>query len=354
MRKGIILMTALPPTLGHAYLIDWALAYAQSAGIGLVEVLVCSTDREPFPGSARLSALQEHFASRGPERVLFRTLHGDVPQYPEEHPDFWNAWRDYVRERTSNSEGDVLFASEEYGKPLAEALKCEFVPCNTYREVVNISATSIRARPLENFAYILPEAQKHFRRTVTMFGAESTGKTTMARRMAKEMGGFYAPEWAREYLELCGFEVTDERMERIANGQLATEATVGAMTGKPFIFRDTDLLSTIGYYRIYKGREPGFVREMFLTSKADLYVLMSSGIPFERDVLRYGGDKRESSDAFWQALLDEFECQSFVVTETDREWQAAAVSAACRSQFFAHPLWKYDRHGARVGKEIPA
>jgi hypothetical protein len=43
---------------------------------------------------------------------------------------------------------------------------------------------------------------------------------------------------------------------------------------------------------------------------------MGANIPFEPDQLRYGGDKRETDDAFWIDLLNEFECNYRTITDS--------------------------------------
>lgn len=170
--------------------------------------------------------------------------------------------------------------------------------------------------------------------TVTVFGAESTGKTTMSKGLAASMNGYYVPEWAREYMEvLKTTTVTEPLMQRILEAQHASERAVDGYADKPFVFRDTDLLSTIGYYRIWKRPEPASAHEPFAGSRADLYILMNDQIPFTPDPIRLGGDHREAGSAFWQELLDEFGCRYHVVRNTYRERQEDEVSTVVRETF---------------------
>src|SRR5574343_139183 len=101
---------------------------------------------------------------------------------------------------------------------MANVLGCKFMPCNRYRETVPIKGTTVRQNLMNNFEFILPEFQKYIRKTVTIFGAESCGKTTMTKYLSEKMNGWFVPEWAREYLETVGSEVTDERMRDIIYG----------------------------------------------------------------------------------------------------------------------------------------
>ena len=99
MPNAIVLMTALVPTLGHKYLIDYAKNLLETTSRpydNKVHVIVGTLDREPVPGPERWFAI--HNTYKNNPQVVVHNLHRDVPQDPSEHPDFWNVWRDIVRE----------------------------------------------------------------------------------------------------------------------------------------------------------------------------------------------------------------------------------------------------------------
>lgn len=330
MPNAIVLMTALVPTVGHKYLID----YAKNLGLigyrDQVHVIVGTLDREPIEGKMRYYAIRDAYLNDS--RVVVHHLHRDVPQEPSEHPDFWNVWRDIVREFVFVEPDDYFVASELYGMDMANVLGCKFMPCNRYRETVPVKGTDVRNDLMDSFDLILPEFQKHIRKTVTIFGAESCGKTTMTRALSKELNGHFIPEWAREYLETVGAEVTDERMRAIVEGQAALQKTAkNDLFNKPFIFQDTDLFSTLGYYRLWGGgtdRDIDLCEYLAKQLKSDFYIVMNDQIPFEADPLRYGGDKRESGMQFWIDILEEFKLPYYVVPLGNPYQQ---TNAACRA-----------------------
>jgi len=328
MPNSIVLMTALVPTVGHKYLIDFAknlLGWNDK-----VYVLLGTMDREPVAGELRFNALVEEY--QHDRSVVLHRLHGDLPQQPSEHSDFWNVWRDVVRTFVEVEPDDYIVASELYGMDMARVLGCKFMPCNRYRETISISGTEVRNNLIGNFKYILPSFQQYIRRTVTVFGAESCGKTTMTRWLAENLGGHFVPEWAREYLETVGAEITDEKMRTIVHGQYALQHTAQlSLKNKPLIFQDTDLLSTVGYYRIWGGgtdRDLDYVEHRARHAKSDFYIVMNDHIPFEADPLRYGGTVRESKTQFWVDLLEEFGCKYHVVESTELGLQRLEVSVA--------------------------
>lgn len=308
MSNALVLMTGLPVTMGHKNLIDFALSFA-----GSVQVLINSRSFEPIPGNIRYASLVGHYLNNSRVEIIHCDK-DDVPQNPTEHSDFWNYWKDLIREYTDNQPGDFVIASELYGLELAKVLECQFIPYDVARQTNPISGTVIRRDPSFSYHELLPEMRRFFQYRVTFFGAESTGKSTCSKNTAEVFGMrnravTYVPEWAREYLEICGPEVTEEKMGVITKGQGAAQR-VAWLSGKaPFIIQDTDLLSTIGYYRIFMGKETEAVRRAFEASKSDLYVMMPSENPFQEDILRYGGNVRESKDEFWIDLLEEFDCK---------------------------------------------
>jgi HTH-type transcriptional regulator, transcriptional repressor of NAD biosynthesis genes len=316
MSMGVVVMTALVPTIGHQYLVNFAqnfMAATSDDGSDLF-VIVCGRPQEPIRAIDRMYALKEMcFADSWWNSTYFRYIEEDLPQNPEDDPNFWQIWKDVVLQETGNYCPDYLFASEMYGVEYAKQFDAEFIPCDIDREVFPVKGTSVRYNITANWDKIVPSMKKQLRKTFTIFGAESTGKTTLARGLAAHYKGKFVHEWARPYLERFGPETTDENMKIIERAQYAAQMGVRAIPDTPMVFQDTDLLSTIGYYRIYCEKEPESIRHLFEKTKSDLYFVMNSLIPFEADPLRYGGDKRESTDQFWIDLLEEFGCKYHAV-----------------------------------------
>lgn len=321
---GLTCITALLPQRGHQYLIDFA-----SKFVDRMHVIVCVRSFEPRITLDRAEVLAQHYA--GTNVTIHEHYADDAPQNDDGTPEFWQYWAGLVdRAITKRHKIDYFFSSESYGKPFAEALGTIFIPVDINREILHITGTQVRQNLAANFKYILPEYQKRLTKSVCCFGQESVGKTTMTKWLAGKLQGRFVHEWARQFLETVGAEVTDEKMLQIVRGQYA------AMVSAPkslFNIYDTDLLSTIGYYRIYGGKPPEEISQKFNLTKCDLYVMLNDNIPFEPDPLRYGGDRRESGMDFWIKLLEEFDCNYYVVKETDIEKQRKEVVKAVYDHF---------------------
>lgn len=343
MTKGFIMMTALPPTKGHVSLINWAAHYCRSYGIESLHVMVCSQPEEPYLNRWRdLSIDVREAMSLMYGGLWVHSFHKAMPQNPDEHEEFWGLWQSQIYDMVGTfADDDIVFSSEPYGKALAKVLGCTHIPYDLERGVTKGRASLVRHNPYMWYPLLAPTTARRFQKTVTFFGAESTGKTTLAKYAAATLNSQYLPEWARGYLEsLDTPEVTMERMENIVHGQRALESTAKSLTPAPFIVRDTDLLSTLGYYRIFTEKPPRVA-----INKADLYIVCPSNIPFTPDPLRYGGDKRESSDQFWIDLLKEYDCNYVVLQSDDLDHRKTEAIFHMDALFKQEYLWGYERKG---------
>jgi HTH-type transcriptional regulator, transcriptional repressor of NAD biosynthesis genes len=151
MSTGFILGKFMPVHRGHMHLIDYA-----KQRVARLTVLVCSLDREPIPGLLRYRWVADLF----PE-VDVRHFAEDVPQYPHEHPDFWNIWLGIIRRYVPDGP-DYVFTSETYGDRLAAVLGARHVCVDLGRERFPVSGTAVRHDPEKYRGFIPPAVQAYF------------------------------------------------------------------------------------------------------------------------------------------------------------------------------------------------
>ena len=136
-----------------------------------------------------------------------------------------------------------------------------------------------------------------------------------------------------------------EKMHRIHEGQRAIQDLVKTHSPTIYNIQDTDLFSTVGYWEMWdKDSMPQSLLEDARSRKSDLYVVLSSDIPFEPDPLRYGGTVRESTDQYWIDLCEREGLPYVYITET-KDRLGATVNAI--DEFFGENPLSYQR----VGKE---
>jgi nicotinamide riboside kinase len=341
---AFVIMTALVPTTGHRDLIQFALGINRK-----VKVFVCGRSFEPTKTEDRISALQAEF---DPNSVQFFAIDDDdAPQEPgewaayiEKYPDhadntFMGWWADQMVLQCNCGTPEQLVASEKYGLELAKALtersqqsrEVEFFPYDLGRQLNDVTGTDTRSYLAYRWRDILPQFRKHLAISVTLFGQECVGKTSLMGELDHLWNT--TPEWAREYLELVGPKLTPEKMAAIHRGQAALQKVSLEYPG-PITIRDTDLFSTIGYYRILGWEVPEQLVRDALALKSDLYIVLPDDIPFKEDPLRYGGGKRESTIQFWVDILEEFGLSYEVLPVGERIYKKAERIEARVEEFF--------------------
>ncbi len=121
---------------------------------------------------------------------------------------------------------------------------------------------------------------------VCLTGAESTGKSTLAPRLASRFGGVVVPEYGRTYAEANGTVFTLEDLRRIAGGHLAARRAVEAAAA-PLIIEDTDIVVTAAWAEMLFGTPDPVLEGIAAT--ADLYLLFSPEVPWIDDGTRLFG-----------------------------------------------------------------
>ena len=120
---------------------------------------------------------------------------------------------------------------------------------------------------------------------VCFHGAESTGKSVLAQKLAGERGCPLVSEYGREYCEERGTDLTMADLLAIAAGQDA--AMRAACDGDPpLVLLDTDPLMTAAWAEMLFGEVP----EVLLGyAKAERYLLFAPDVPWIADGTRFFG-----------------------------------------------------------------
>jgi len=289
---GLVLGKFMPPHQGHVSLVEFASHYVDD-----LTVFVDFLPSQPIPGMLRKQWMAELFPNANVKHSL-----KEHPQYPEDHPDFWEIWRDSLLEATGGPV-DYLFASEDYGVKLAEVIGATFVPVDIARSAIPTSGTEIREDPLANWEYLPRVVRPYFAKRVCVFGPESTGKSTLTENLARYFNTVAVPEYARTHIELRGGELDVTDIPLIARGQMAVEDAL-AFNANRLLFCDTDLLTTyIWSSWLFESCESWIVDEIDNRSY-DLYLLTDVDVPWVPDQVRYLPEERKS---FFQRCRDELE-----------------------------------------------
>jgi NadR type nicotinamide-nucleotide adenylyltransferase len=138
---------------------------------------------------------------------------------------------------------------------------------------------------------------------VVLIGSESTGKTTLAERLALHYDAELVPEFVRGYAEQKGGRIGFNDHGPIARGQIALEDEHMARAG-PLVVQDTDLLSTMVFCNHYFGRCPPWIVDTAAARRPDLYLVCEIDIPWEPDAVRDRGHTRQEVQELFRDAVE--------------------------------------------------
>lgn len=152
---------------------------------------------------------------------------------------------------------------------------------------------------------------------VCLTGPESTGKTTLAARLAAHFGTVWVPEFSRQYAEARPDPLVYEDVVAIAQGQIALEERLAAGAAG-LVILDTDILSSVVYSHYCYGDVPERVMSAASERLADLYLLFSIDVPYVDDPVRSSVEHRQALFALFQKALEDFGA-GYVIVSGDWE-----------------------------------
>lgn len=280
---GFIVGKFYPPHLGHSYLIDSA-----RRQVDRLIIMIAHHDSQTIPGELRKAWLKE--------------LHPDceIHLVPDELDDDSAQWADFTMAHLGRSP-DIVFSSEDYGLEYARLMGARHVMIDRQREIIPISGTEIRAEPLENLQFLAQCVRGYLVKRVVLIGAESTGKTTLAERLAEHYETCWVPEYGREHWERKikgkSFDDTDlswtrDEFVHIATEQQRRENELARIANRVLIC-DTNSFATGTWFERYQGERDSEVDAIGRMDKVDLYLIPAPDVPFVQDGVRDGEHIRE-------------------------------------------------------------
>jgi NadR type nicotinamide-nucleotide adenylyltransferase len=161
---------------------------------------------------------------------------------------------------------------------------------------------------------------------VVVTGSESTGKTELARKLAKHFGAELVPEFVREFAEARNGVITFADHGPIARGQIELEdrhAAAARRDGR-IVIQDTDLLSTVVYCEHYFGGCPAWIVDAARERRPDLYLLCEIDVPWVADAVRDRGHMREEMQSLFRSAV---QASGSPVTVIGGSWDSRWASA---------------------------
>lgn len=165
-------------------------------------------------------------------------------------------------------------------------------------------------------------------RTICLHGPESTGKSTMAPRLAKHFGGVCVAEFGRTYCETFGTDLTMADLVTIAKAHDAKAQAAIAAGTFPVVLDTDPLMTEVWAEMLFGRRDPWFGQ---WTATAEIYLLYDIDLPWEDDGTRFFGTtaRRQRFFDLSRAALDRRNVPWGIVRGSgDARWLSALAAVA--------------------------
>lgn len=140
-------------------------------------------------------------------------------------------------------------------------------------------------------------------RRIALVGPESSGKTTLARQLARELQAPWVPEFARPWFAAsAATDYTLDDVVAIARGQLALEDELAA--GADWLVCDTTALVCIIWAEVRFGCCPDMLRALWQPQQYAHHLLLLPDLPWQPDPLRENPLDRDALLLRYRAALD--------------------------------------------------
>jgi HTH-type transcriptional regulator, transcriptional repressor of NAD biosynthesis genes len=314
---GLVVGKFAPLHRGHAKVIEAAMAACDQV------VIISYSSREfagcepatregwlaaMFPSATRLVVTTAWLSGLGGRGGLPARLPAD------DAPD--DVHRDFVARLCDGVLGvsiDAVFTSESYGLGLAAWLTRQrlardpaapatvHVSVDPGRREHPVSGTALREDPWVHWGYLPAPVARSLVKRVVFLGGESTGKSTMARRMAGQFETNYVAEYGRELWEARGGNLAYDDLLAIATEQLRRESA-GLDGARAFLFCDTSPLTTLFYSQhLFSRADP--LLELLATRAYDYVFLCEADFAFVQDGTRAGVEFQALQQAWYRREL---------------------------------------------------
>ena len=148
---------------------------------------------------------------------------------------------------------------------------------------------------------------------IAVIGAESTGKTTLARSLALRFQTVWVPENAREYMNLHSGNYQVGDIEKISREQLQQENRL-VSSANQLLFIDTEMIISKVWCVDVFGSCPPWIEEAISQNKYDLYLLTANDLPWVADPVRVNAQRRDYFFNWYKRELEGYQLPYEVIS----------------------------------------
>lgn len=268
-KNCLVIGKFMPPHKGHEYMIRFAKENAEN-----VHVVVDCLNTQTILPQKRKEWLEEQITG-----INVYAFDRFMPQEPSETPDFWTIWKNSLLEITHGVKLDLVVAAMDYGYELAKVMDCDFLPIDISRESIPVSATMIRSDIYSNWNFLMESVKSEYIQKFCFLGPESTGKSTLAAKIAQKLNCIYVPEYAKSILEKQGGYFLESNVETFVYSQIQTEKVLSRFSNQ-FLICDSSPITTQIYAELAFKKDFSWINEYIEKNTYKHIFLFKPDVPF--------------------------------------------------------------------------
>ncbi len=244
LKRGLTLGKYAPLHRGHQLVIETGLSEMDE----MVIIIYDAPETTNVPLAVRSGWIRELY----PETRVIEAWDG--PTEVGYTPNLMRAHENFVINLPGVHGITHFYSSEPYGEHMSTALAATDRRVDEARGQVSISAREVRRNPFLNRRYVHPLVYRDLIVNVVFLGAPSSGKTTLAKRLAQDFDTQWMPEYGREYWERhqADRRLSPEQLVEIAETHVEREDTLLEQSNH-YLFTDTNAITTATFARYYHG-----------------------------------------------------------------------------------------------------
>ncbi len=154
---------------------------------------------------------------------------------------------------------------------------------------------------------------------IAVTGAESTGKSTLTRQLAKHFSVPFIQEPARTYIEKLDRRYTYSDVVKISKIQVNSLNQL-LPASHPYVFLDTWLIITQVWFKVVFHKEPAWLENAIQKSPIDLFLVCDTDLPWVEDPVREnGGNMRQVLQNMYIESLEKYKFNYKIVSGEKEE-----------------------------------
>jgi len=153
---------------------------------------------------------------------------------------------------------------------------------------------------------------------IILTGPESSGKTTLAKQLAKRFNTLWVPEFARTYIDSLNRPYREDDLPKIAKGQYDLELFLEKKANR-FLFCDSSFLVLKIWSEYRFGKCDPWIVEQLQKDQKELYVLCTPDFPWQPDPQRENPNDRNQLLKIYQSELRNYKKKYIQVAGSQRD-----------------------------------